>query len=393
MSRGASMTLLLDSIKSYIGFSDADAGALRAFLPVAEPNLPEFAERFYQRITDHPEAHQVFEGPEQIVRLKQTLEDWMRTGLAGPHDDDYYQRRARIGRRHVLIGLPQRFMFTAMNLIRRDFHHLTSRHFAGDPPARLRTDDALDRLFDMELAIMLQTYQEDSDAKLRRHERLATIGQIAASIGHDLRNPLGVMQSSIYILRKRATEDARVQRHLEKIDAQVRVCDDIISNLLQLARNTPPRRERIDFVKLFGEVVEAASVPARVTVHTDVAPEVDCRADAILLRQALLNLVTNAVQAHAERDGQISLSASVADGSTVLEVADDGPGFDPETLAIVFEPLVTTRSNGIGLGLALVKGVTERHGGAAEALNRPGGGALVRLRLPRTGDEEVRSDG
>lgn len=387
------MTSLLDSIKSYIGFDDADAEALRAFLRVAEPHMAEFAERFYQRITAHPEAHQVFDGPEQITRLKRTLEEWMRTGLTGPHDDDYYLRRARIGRRHVFIGLPQRFMFTAMNLIRRDFHHLTSVHFAGDPAARLRTDDALDRLFDMELAIMLQTYQEDSDAKLRRHERLATIGQIAASIGHDLRNPLGVMQSSIYILRKRANDDARVQRHIDKIDGQIRVCDDIISNLLQLARNTPPKREPIDFVQLFADAVEAAAVPAHITVRSQVAPEVDCRADAILLRQALVNLVTNAVQAHPEAPGWLSLSASAADKATVIEVADDGPGFDPEFLARVFEPLVTTRSSGIGLGLALVKGVAERHGGAAEALNRPGGGALVRLRLPRPDDEEVRSNG
>lgn len=387
------MTSLLDSIKSYIGFDDGDTEALRSLLPLAEPHLPAFAERFYQRITDHPEAHQVFEDPAQIARLKQTLEDWMRTGLGGPHDDEYYLRRARIGRRHVLIGLPQRFMFTAMNLIRRDFHHLTSQHFAADTAARVRTDDALDRLFDMELAIMLQTYQEDSDAKLRRHERLATIGQIAASIGHDLRNPLGVMQSSIYILRKRAGEDPRVQRHLEKLDDQVRVCDDIISNLLQLARNTPPKRAHIDLPRLFSEVLEAASVPARLTVHTHVAPGLDCRADPILLRQALVNLVANAVQAHGERAGQVSISASVADGCTLIEVADDGPGFDPETLARAFEPLVTTRSTGVGLGLALVKGVTERHGGVAEALNRPGGGALVRLRLPRAGDEEVRSDG
>jgi signal transduction histidine kinase len=387
------MTLLLDSIKSYIGFDDRDAEALRAFLPVAEPHMPAFAERFYQRITAHPEAHEVFDGPEQITRLKRTLEEWMRTGLTGPHDEEYYLRRARIGRRHVLIGLPQRFMFTAMNLIRRDFHHLTSVHFASDPAARLRADDALDRLFDMELAIMLQTYQEDSDAKLRRHERLATIGQIAASIGHDLRNPLGVMQSSIYILRKRATDDVRVQRHIEKIDGQIRVCDDIISNLLQLARNTPPKREPIDVATLFGEVLDAVPMPAHLGVHSEVAPGTDCRADAILLRQALINLVINAVQAHADRPGRISLSASTVEGVTVLEVADDGPGFDPESLARVFEPLVTTRSSGIGLGLALVKSVVERHGGAVEALNRPGGGALVRLRLPRPAAEEVRSDG
>ncbi|HWN71911.1 MAG TPA: HAMP domain-containing sensor histidine kinase [Haliangium sp.] len=386
------MTTPLDSIKSYIGFGEGDADALRAFLPVAEPHLHGFAERFYACIQEHDEAHQVLEGHEQIERLKRTLEQWMRTGLAGPHDHAYYVMRSRIGRRHVLIGLPQRFMFTAMNLIRRDFHHLAATHFAGDPAARLRLDDALDRLFDMELAIMLQTYQEDSDARLRRHERLATIGQIAASIGHDLRNPLGVMQSSLYILRKRAGEDGRALRHIEKIDSQIRICDDIIRNLLELARNTPPRREPIDFGKLFDDAIEAAAMPAHVSVQTEIAPGVECRADPVLLRQAMVNLLTNAAQAHAERPGHVHLSASATATGTVIAVADDGPGFDPDTLLRVFEPLVTTRSSGIGLGLALVKGVTERHGGTVEASNRPEGGALVRLHLPRTTDEETRTD-
>lgn len=386
------MTTLLDSIKSYIGFGEQDAETLRAFLPVAEPYLQGFAERFYARIQEHADAHQVLEGDEQIERLKHTLEEWMRTGLAGPHDHAYYVRRSRIGRRHVLIGLPPRFMFTAMNLIRRDFHHLADRHFAHDPAARLRLDDALDRLFDMELAIMLQTYQEDSDARLRRHERLATIGQIAGSIGHDLRNPLGVMQSSLYILRKRAGEDGRVQRHIDKIDSQIRACDDIIKNLLELARNTPPRREPIDFVKLFGEAVEAAAMPAHVAVQTEIAPGVECGADPVLLRQALVNLLTNAAQAYADRPGRVYLSVTATDTGTLIAVADDGPGFDPDTLARVFEPLVTTRSSGIGLGLALVKGVTERHGGAVEASNRPDGGAMVRLHLPRPTDEETRTD-
>jgi two-component system sensor histidine kinase HydH len=386
------MTPILDSIKSYIGFSEDDAAALRSFLPVAEPHLRNFSERFYARIQDHPEAHQVFEGPAQIARLKLTLEEWMRSGLAGPHDHAYYVRRSRIGRRHVMIGLPPRFMFTAMNLIRRDFHHLAAQHFAGDPDARLRLDDALDRLCDMELAIMLQTYQEDSDARLRRHERLATIGQIAASIGHDLRNPLGVMQSSLYILRKRAAEDPRVHRHLEKIDSQIRVCDEIISNLLELARNTPPRREVVDFDRLFEEAVESAGLPAHVVVEARISPEVECRADPGLLRQAVINLLTNAAQAYAERPGRVYLTVTPTSAGTAVEVADDGPGFDPEFLARVFEPLVTTRSSGIGLGLALVKGVTERHGGAVEALNRPEGGALVRLHLPRPSEEETRSD-
>lgn len=386
------MSSFLDSIKAYIDFGETDASTLRSFLPMAEPHLPRFVQRFYARIAEHPEAYAIFDGPEQIERLKRALEAWMRSGLSGPHDHEFYVRRARIGRVHVRVGLPHQFMFTAMNLIRRDFHHLVSECFAEDPDRRQRTDDALDRLFDMELAIMLQTYQEDTDTRLRRHERLATLGQIAASIGHDLRNPLGVMQSSLYILRKRAGDDDRMARHLAKIDTQIRNCEDIVSNLLDLARSTPPRRTHIDVPKLFAEAIEASGLPSHIEVQTEIAPALDCQADHVLLRQALINLLTNAAQAYCGKPGRVMVSAIAADHATIIEVADDGPGFDPETISRVFEPLITTRTNGIGLGLALVKGVTERHGGTVEASNRPGGGALVRMHVPRADEEEIRND-
>lgn len=376
------MTTYLESLKTYVGFSTDDAEALAALIPAAEPHLRRIAQHFYACITEHPEAHQVLEGPEQIERLKLTLEDWMRSGLAGPHDEEFYIRRARIGRVHVRIALPQRFMFTAVNVMRRDMHHLISEHVDGPPALARRMHDAIDRLYDIELAIMLQTYHEDSDARLRRHERLATIGQIAASIGHDLRNPLGVMQSSLYLVRKRAGEDPRTVRHLDKIGAQIDLCDDIIKNLLELARNTPPRRDPIDLEQLFQEVTETVGMPSHITPIFSVQPGLMCHADAALLRQALTNLITNAINAYEGSTGQIYLSASAQDSSILIEVADDGPGFDVETIARVFEPLVTTRPTGTGLGLALVRGVTERHGGYVEALNRPGGGAAVRLRLP-----------
>lgn len=382
------MTTYLASLKSYVGFSTVDVEALGMLAPIAESHFQRIAEHFYACITEHPQAHQVLNGPEQIHRLKKTLEDWMRTGLSGPHDEEFYQRRARIGRVHVRIGLPQRFMFTAMNVMRRDFHHLIDEHFGNKPGEQQRIHDAVDRLFDIELAIMLQTYHEDSDARLRRHERLATIGQIAASIGHDLRNPLGVMESSLYLVRKRIDTDPRALRHIDKIGAQIKLCDEIISNLLELARHTPPRREPIDFDRLFRTVIEAAELPSHITAHIEVDPAVDYRADPPLLRQVLANLVSNAVSAYDGTPGCVYLSIREQAHNVVIEVADDGPGFDDETLARAFEPLVTTRSTGTGLGLALVKGVTERHGGVVEAANRPSGGAAVRLRLPKSGVEK-----
>lgn len=378
------MNVYFENIKQYVGFTEADTEVLRELAGPGEAYFWGFSEHFYDCITMHPDAHRVLEGPEQIERLKRTLIEWMRSGLLGPHDDAFYERRARIGRVHVRIGLPQQYMFTAVNVMRLDFRRMIEQVYESDRHRERRASDAVDKLFDMELAIMLQTYREDSEERMRRSERLATIGQIAASIGHDLRNPLSVIQSSLYILQKRVAEDARSSRHLTRINSQIELCDSIINNLLQLARNQPPRRLRIDFRELFEEVLSGMAVPAHIKTEISIEPEVELHADAGLLRQAVANLVGNAIQAHGEQPGTVYIAARSEDDHAIIEVADDGPGFDADMLARAFEPLVTTRVTGTGLGLALVKGVTERHGGTVAASNRPTGGAAVRMRLPKS---------
>lgn len=378
------MSTYLDSLKEYVGFTDRDTHLLQALLGLAVPYFEGFSEHFYERITAHPEAHQVLQGPEQVERLKRTLVDWMHSGLAGPHDELFYQRRSRIGRVHVQIGLPQQFMFTAMNVMRLDFHHMIADVLGHDSRIERETHDSLDKLFDLELAIMLRTYQDDSEDRMRRSERLATIGHIAASIGHDLRNPLSVIQSSMYILARRLSGDEQAGRHIQRILAQVELCNGIISNLLQLARNRPPRREPIDFHSLIDKSLSALTIPQGIRVQRVIEDELSLQADAGLLSQALINLIDNALEAYGSDPGTICIEVhhDATDGHVVIEVADEGPGFSQEAIAQVFEPLVTTRETGTGLGLALVKGITERHGGTVEAFNRPKGGAVVRLRLP-----------
>ena len=166
--------------------------------------------------------------------------------LLGPHDEAYYELRARIGRMHVRIALPQAYMFTAMNRIRVRLLDVRAR--AGSPTIRTtveRIATALNQIMDLELAIMLETYREDLETKNRNAERLATIGQFAASIGHELRNPLGVIESSLYLLRQHLGEQAaarpHVAKHLDRIGGEVERANKTIHDLLDLARNRPPQ--------------------------------------------------------------------------------------------------------------------------------------------------------
>src|SRR5213075_925307 len=204
------METLFDELKRYVGFGPSDEEALRALHPVAKPHFVRVSEVFYERILQHEAARKALtEGESMVGRLRHTLVDWMDKLLTGPWDSEYYELRARIGRKHVDIALPQHYMFGAMNVLRQELNALIDMSFIADA-GQLRTVRlALGKILDLELAIMLHTYREDLLSQQARSERLSTFGQIVGSIGHELRNPLGVMESSLYILKGRAPTDER----------------------------------------------------------------------------------------------------------------------------------------------------------------------------------------
>ncbi|MCA9681550.1 MAG: histidine kinase, partial [Myxococcales bacterium] len=299
-------------VTEYVGFGPDDSARLRAFLPTAEPHFARISEHFYERIVAHPSAHQAITGgAEQIERLKQTLIDWMRSGLLGPHDEEFCRRRASIGHMHVRIGLQQRYMVTAMNVMRLDFREIVETTNTLDTQQQRLLSASLDRLFDLELAIMLETYKIEAEDRLRRRERLATIGQLAASIGHDLRNPLSVMESSLYILRRRTQDDPRASKHVEKIGNQIDECDAIITHLLEMARNQPPRRDTVAAQDLVSSALEAARVPETFAVELSGFEGIQLWLDFALMKQALINLLLNAVQAQRAGPGSITLRIEV----------------------------------------------------------------------------------
>jgi two-component system sensor histidine kinase HydH len=369
----------------YIGFSDDDAAQLRALGPRLRPHFPRVVDEFYAALRSNPRSAAVFTGgAPQIARQKSKLRQWLEGLVGGTYDAAYLEQRGRIGRVHVQIKLDQRFMFSAMNLIRQGLHDAVSEARLPEEEAHA-SHRALDRILDVELAIMLETYRERYVERQRASERLATIGQLAASIGHELRNPLAVIETSAHLLRRNLDdEDGRTRRHVDKITQQIGISSQIISDLLALARDRPPTREQVDLNELVAEVVAAVPVPPDAALTTDIEAEVgDIWVDRSQFRQVLVNLITNAVQALGSKGGGVRVRARVDAGETLLEVDDDGPGFAPEVLERLFEPLVTTRASGIGLGLALCARIVEKHGGQIEVGNLDGGGARVAVTLPR----------
>lgn len=374
---------LFEELKRYVGWSATDEAALRALHPVAAPHFVEIARTFYDRILAHEQARTVLQGGEsQVGQLKITLVAWMDRLLLGPWDEDYFERRCRIGRVHVRIALPQHYMFGAMNVVRVELLRLADEQ--GAPGAELAdVRRALERVLDLELAIMLHTYREDLVAQAERTERLATFGQLVGSIGHELRNPLGVIETSMFLMQSRLPADERVQKHVIRIGEQLGVANAIITNLLDTIRDRPIRRERVRVGEVVRAAVDAVARPAGVRVEVAVPTTLEVAGDAVQLQQVVRNLVENGVQAVGS-SGLVRVEAIESPSHVELAVQDDGPGVDPALGKRLFEPLVTTKAKGIGLGLALVRRIVERHGGTIAHEPHAGRGARFVVRLPES---------
>lgn len=152
-------------LKRYVRLDARDAQLLVAFGARARPELPRIAAAFYDRVREHEQAHAVFTGEAQIERLQRTLVVWLERVCGGEYDEAYFEQTSRIGRVHVKIGLPQRYMFTAMALIRVELLRIADRELgAGAAPTR----EAIDRILDLELAIMLEAYEESLVERLEQ---------------------------------------------------------------------------------------------------------------------------------------------------------------------------------------------------------------------------------
>jgi signal transduction histidine kinase len=374
---------VFDELKRYVRFGDADERALRGLHAAAAPRFDAIADVFYQRILAHEGARAALVGGEsQVGHLKPTLHAWLDSLLRGPWDEAYWERRTNIGRVHVRIGLPQHYMFGAMNVVRVELAAVAWDAFHHEPPQLQAVRNALGKVLDLELAVMLDTYRDDLLAQQARVERLSTFGQLVGSIGHDLRNPLGVIETSVFILRGRVGSDPRAVKHLDRIGEQLQVANGIITNLLDMIRNRPLAREAVRLAEVVRGAAESVRRPEGVALAVegvDALPDVE--GDPVQLRQVLVNLLENAVFA-ASPAGTVGVRGRRTEVGVELDVEDSGAGVDAATRRRLFEPLITTKERGIGLGLALVKRIAERHGGSVGYSDRPGGGARFTVRLP-----------
>jgi len=228
-----------------------------------------------------------------------------------------------------------------------------------------------------------------AEERVRRTEALAALGTLAAGVAHEVNNPLGTVaacaDAALGKLRADPPAPGRAEELLATIGDEARRCSRIVQDLMDLAREGTPATGPVDLPALVRETVELASLNPRLRhVPIDVADPGEfplVLADAGRLKQALLNLLANAVAV--SPDGtRVEVALSTGNGSVEVLVRDHGPGVPPRDRRRIFEPFRTGKSGGTGLGLTIVDRVATSHGGFVEVDDAPGGGARFRLSLP-----------
>jgi signal transduction histidine kinase len=270
-------------------------------------------------------------------------------------------------------------------LSRRDEVGRLSRAFASMADSVWRSRDSLehqirDRTAALETALeRLQLAQDE----LLRKERLATLGQLSSAIGHELRNPLGVMTNALYYLDAvTLNSPSKIRDHLAILRAQVRISETIVSDLLDHARVRPPERTVIDVESMIAEQLSRITIPSSIKTELKVQSGIPpMLADRFQVGQILVNLFTNAVQSMHD-GGLLSINARNGDGRVQIEVKDSGHGVAPQHLERIFEPLFTTKARGIGLGLSVSRSLARANDGEITVRNHATGGAVFTLDVP-----------
>ncbi len=314
--------------------------------------------------------------------------EWIKKAAAGKPQVFEWMGKHKSGRlfweeismRSAFIGGRERLLMVARDI--------TERKRAEEELAKYRDhleDLVKERTRDLEAA----------HEELIKREKLSVLGQLTAAVSHDLRSPLGVIRSSsFYLQRKLGGKDEKADKHLNRIENQVTLCDSIVGDLLEYTRGRHSEVIQGEINPLLEEVMEEVSKPEQVALVSELSPELPVVfLDRDKMRRVMINLIRNAFQAVTMRRDSwndeegpyqplVKVTTSKADNGIRIEVEDNGTGMDHETARHAFEPLFTTWTRGTGLGLAIVKKIVEEHGGSVSLDSILNHGTKVTLVIP-----------
>ena len=401
-----------EEMKRYVSFSAEDARRLQSVGAQMEAHLPGMAEAFYAQITQHPDAGKVFTGgQQQIDRLKQTLQVWGRGLFHGPFDEDYAAERYKVGVRHVLIGLPQRYMISAMGVVRAHLQQGLGEVLQGEPQRLDATRLSLDKILNLDLNMICESYFQESIRYLhelnRKLERanfdLAEMSRVKtdflATTSHELRTPLNSISGFTRLILDGLCDNRDEERELLRdVFSSAEHLLSIVNDLLDVAKIEAGKlrlaTERVDLKSVMQEAMAVVSVQAAAK-HLTMVDETGSMAvpmvngDRARIQQILINLMGNAVKFTEKGWITLRVRSATNRGFLEVEVQDTGIGIPAAKQRHLFEKFhqldssFTRQQGGSGLGLSICRSLVELMGGRIKLWSAGAGcGTTVSFSLP-----------
>ncbi len=226
---------------------------------------------------------------------------------------------------------------------------------------------------------------KEAEQQVRRSERLAALGQLTAGLAHELRNPLGTMKTSAELLARNVEKENEIAREMAAfIRDEVDRTNSLITRFLDFAKPRSLKPQPVDLAAMLDHVIQKFERENRwnISVYKNYSPEIPpVPLDAELMERVILNLMTNAAQA-SPPSGAITVKTRLAGDMADIAVIDRGSGIDPKDLESIFNPFFTTKSDGVGLGLAICSKIVDEHGGQIKVESAPGEGSVFHVFLP-----------
>lgn len=371
---------------------ERDAAAVK--LAESEAQFRDFAEAssdwFWEqdenlrfiKFSGSPNATQITSDSDLGKTRRETVKLGVTDAQWAAHDDDLAARRPfqnfRFQRelpngRHIHVSISGKPVFDAKG------HFRGYRGAGRDVTAEMAVEVELQRRVD-ERTVALKTAQSE----LVRKERLSALGQLTATMAHELRNPLSAIRNTLFAVKETAaTSGLNLERPLGRVERSVERCDRIINDLLDYTRIKELHCSVLSPDPWIDEVLDEQHLPADITLVRQLGADCLVKIDTERMRRVLINLVENAAHAIAEAGNERRITVSTTRIADAFEFAieDTGSGIPKDILPKVFEPLFSTKSFGTGLGLPMVKQIVEQHGGTIAIASDVGRGTRVTVRL------------
>jgi signal transduction histidine kinase len=223
---------------------------------------------------------------------------------------------------------------------------------------------------------------KEAQAKLLQVERLTSMGQVAASVGHELRNPLSVIKNSAYYLKMKIKDDPKLVKHLEIQEREIAAAEKIIDDLLTFTHTRELSTALTNVHRVLEDILSVTEVPSGILIEKDFDPQLaPFQFDSDQIRRVFINIIRNAIQAM-DTNGKLKITTRMKEEWAEIEFSDTGKGITPENLEKLFRPFFTTKAKGIGLGLAVSKKIIDQHNGRVQVSSEVRNGTTFTISLP-----------